>query len=184
MKTHLRPACESDELELQSLIFHSVHGLQAESYQKYQRDAAIGPVFSVDRQLVRDSTYYVVEISCTIVACGGWSFRPSLYGGGERNDGPSLKALDPRQDAARIRAFFVHPQLARQGLGTMLLEACESAIVQAGFGRAELAATLAGEPFYVAFGYHAVERYELSLPGAVSLPVVRMEKTFGACSPS
>ena len=33
--------------------------------------------------------------------------------------------LDPETDAAKIRAFFIHPDWARQGIGTLLLDACE-----------------------------------------------------------
>jgi hypothetical protein len=56
--------------------------------------------------------------------------------------------------------------------------ACEAAILEAGFARIELVATLAGEPLYAAFFYVAVERYDLDLPGDLKLPVVRMAKQF------
>jgi len=37
-------------------------------------------------------------------------------------------------------------------------------------------ATLAGEPLYAAFGYTAVERYEIAMAAGFNLPVVRMSK--------
>jgi hypothetical protein len=51
------------------------------------------------------------------------------------------------------------------------------AAIAAGFGRLELVATLAGEPLYAAFGFRAMERYEIALANGQLLPAVRMAKT-------
>jgi hypothetical protein len=163
---------------LEALIPLSVHHLQAPYYSQVQRDAAIGPVFGVDRQLIRDGTYIVVEDAGRIIACGGWSKRKSLFGG---DQGRALddNQLDPQSDPARIRAFFVHPDFARRGLGGAILMRCESDIVKAGFRDAELVATLAGEPLYAAYGYAAYERYEIPLEGDLTLSAVRMRKRMG-----
>jgi len=139
-------------------------------------DAALGPVFGVDRQLIRDGTYFVAERDGAIVGCGGWSRRRSLYGadcGREREDGP----LDPQRDAARVRAFFVHPAWSRRGIGRSIMAACERAIVEAGFRTVDIVATLAGEPLYASFGYAVVERYDIALAGGLTLPAVRMTKS-------
>jgi GNAT superfamily N-acetyltransferase len=139
-------------------------------------EAALGPVFGVDRQLIRDGTYIVAERDGVMVGCGGWSRRRSLYGGDSgrpREDG----LLDPRRDAARVRAFFVHPAWARRGIGRGIMIACEQAIIAAAFRAAEMVATLAGEPLYASFGYAVVQRYEIEMPGGLSLPVVRMTKS-------
>ncbi len=141
-------------------------------------EAALGPVFGVDRQLIRDGTYLIAECDGETVGCGGWSKRRSLYGGdGEREGEDAL--LDPQRDAARVRAFFVHPSWARRGVGRSLMAACEEAIREAGFCEVELVATLVGEPLYQAFGYDVVERYEIELSGGLGLPVVRMRKRVG-----
>src|SRR5215207_8458123 len=100
----LRVACESDVAALEALITLSVHGLQSTFYSQAQRDAAMGTVFGVDRQLIRDGTYFVVEQAGQIVGCGGWSRRRSLYGG-DRGRTSEDALLDPQQDAARVRAF-------------------------------------------------------------------------------
>jgi GNAT superfamily N-acetyltransferase len=84
--------------------------------------------------------------------------------------------LDPQRDAARIRAFFVHPDWARRGIGRAILLACEAAARAAGFNRFELVATLAGEPLYAAFGYAVVERSDIPLSHGLSLPCVKMAK--------
>ena len=84
--------------------------------------------------------------------------------------------LDPARDAARVRAFFVHPAWARRGLGRSLMSVCERAIIDAGFRTVDIVATRAGEPLYASFGCAVVERYEIAMAGGLSLPVVRMTK--------
>jgi GNAT superfamily N-acetyltransferase len=84
--------------------------------------------------------------------------------------------LDPARDAAKIRAFFVHPRWARRGIGTLLLEACENAAREAGFTRLEMGATLSGVAFYRAKGYAALENLQVPLSNGEMLPIVRMAK--------
>ncbi|MCI0537498.1 MAG: GNAT family N-acetyltransferase [Verrucomicrobiales bacterium] len=171
----LRLACEADVPTLEALIPLSVRSLQAPYYSQAQMEAALGPVFGVDRQLIRDGTYFVAERDGTIAGCGGWSRRCSLYGGDAGRGGEDA-LLDPELDAARVRAFFVHPQWARRGIGRSIMAACERAIAEAGFRKVDIVATLAGEPLYASFGYAVVERYEIPLAGGLSLPAVRMTK--------
>ena len=171
----LRFARENDIPKLQSLIEQSVRELQSPYYSTEQMDGALGTVFGVDRQLIRDQTYFVIEQNGALLACGGWSKRESLFG----SDAARAKddaLLDPRSQSARIRAFFVHPRHARRGLGRAILLACEEAIRAAHFHKIELVATLAGLDFYRAFGYSEAERYEVPLVNGQSLPVVRMTK--------
>ena len=160
---------------LEELIPLSVRSLQAEHYSPAQMEAALGPVFGVDRQLIVDGTFFVVEDAGRIVGCGGWSRRKAVFGGDRARAGED-ELIDPASDPARIRAFFLHPDFARRGIGRALLAACESAIVAAEFSHAELVATLAGEPLYAAFAYEVVERYEVPMAGGLKLPVVRMRK--------
>ncbi len=138
-------------------------------------DAALGSVFAVDRQLIRDGTYFVAERDEAIVGCGGWSRRRSLYGGDSSREGED-ELLDPQRSAARVRAFFIHPTWARRGIGRSIMAACERAIIEAGFRTVDIVATLAGEPRYASFGYAVVERYDIALAGGLMLPAVRMTK--------
>jgi GNAT superfamily N-acetyltransferase len=170
-----RPAREDDIKALEALIPLSVRTLQANHYSSAQMEAALGPVFGVDRQLIRDGTYFVVECGRDIVGCGGWSRRRSLYGGDRARTEPD-PLLDPQCDAARVRAFFVHPAWARRGIGRAIMMECERAILAAGFQKVEIVATLAGEPLYASFGYAVVERYEIAMNSGLMLPVVRMSK--------
>ena len=86
--------------------------------------------------------------------------------------------LDPTRDAAKIRAFFVHPDWARRGIGTLILETCENAAAAAGFTRLEMGATLSGVAFYRAKRYAALENLEVTLSNGEMLPIVRMAKQF------
>lgn len=171
----LRLAVPADVPALSALMDASVRGLQANDYSPEQIEAALGTVFSVDTQLIADGTYFVVESGGVMAGCGGWSRRKTLFGGDHFHTRAD-DFLDPRTDAAKVRAFFVHPDFARRGIGTALLEACERAAVEAGFSRFEMGATLTGVPLYTVRGYTPIERIEVPLAGGVTLPVVRMEK--------
>ncbi|HUR46298.1 MAG TPA: GNAT family N-acetyltransferase [Candidatus Saccharimonadales bacterium] len=171
----IRSACDADLEALQALIPLSVRTLQSPYYSTAQIEAALGPVFGIDRQLIQDQTYYVAEKAGRTVACGGWSKRLSLFGGDQGRARPEAE-LDPKQHPARIRAFFVHPECARQGIGRALIVVCEQAIVAQGFRQAELVATLAGEPLYAACGYEVVERFDIPLKAGLGLPAVKMTR--------
>jgi GNAT superfamily N-acetyltransferase len=171
----LRLAGDQDIPALEILIPLSVRSLQSAHYSSAQMEAALGPVFGVDQQLISDQTYFVAEQMGEIVGCGGWSRRKAMFGGDRYRAGEDA-LLDPQHDPARIRAFFVHPAWARRGIGRTILLACETAIRAGGFQTAELVATLAGEPLYTAFDYAVVERYEVPMSDGLALPVVRMRK--------
>jgi GNAT superfamily N-acetyltransferase len=179
----LRLATEKDIPELRELIEVSVRVLQREDYSREQIEAALGTALGVDTQLIADRTYYVAEGALPggvkeIVACGGWSKRKTLYGS---DHGPYRESalLDPLVDAAKIRAFFVHPEWVRLGIATKILETCERVAMAEGFRRFEMGATLTGVPMYLARGYSVIEKIEVPLAGGLTLPVVRMGKTAG-----
>ena len=192
MNIRIRQAVPPDIPVLGALIDASVRGLQAQDYTPTQIENALETVYGVDTQLIADGTYLVAEAvsvenasaqagpltgrpELAIVGCGGWSKRKTLYGA-DHCTGRQDELLDPLQDAARIRAFFIHPAWARRGIGSMILEACEGAAKLAGFTRLEMGATLTGVPFYRAKGYVALEDLEVPLANGASLPIVRMAK--------
>ncbi|MBN9518306.1 GNAT family N-acetyltransferase [bacterium] len=175
----IRPATDADIPALEALIPLSVRVLQAAYYTPAQMTAALGPVFGVDRQLIRDGTYLVAEGGGEIVGCGDWSRRWAVFGGDRDRPGEDA-ALDPAADPARVRAVFVRPGWERRGIGRALVAAAESAARAAGFRDAVLVATLAGEPLFAACGYAVTERYDVALAGGVSLAVVRMARRLAA----
>jgi len=156
----------------------------AELQRPYLSDAEIASSqlsMGLDTQLIADGTYVVVEdFDGRIVGCGGWSFRATLYGG---DHNPALRdaaPLDPAKDAARIRAMYTDPDYVRRGIGRMVLAANERAAKAAGFRRADLMATLAGEPLYLACGYEPIERVSKMSDGGVPVPGVRMGKALSS----
>jgi N-acetylglutamate synthase-like GNAT family acetyltransferase len=175
MNLQIRIATIQDIPALEALISKSVRKLSRGYYNEQQIESALLNIFGVDTQLIVDETYYVAEIADQIVGCGGWSKRKTLFGGDQTKSGEDI-LLNPDFEPARIRAFFVHPDWARHGIGSRILEACEEAALKAGFGELELVATLPGEPFYRVYGYEAVERIEIVLPDERVLPGARMKK--------
>jgi len=169
----LRPARSTEVPALNVLIAASARGLSGGFYTPAETDLLIRHVFGVDTQLIADQTYFVIEREGTLAACGGWSGRRTLFGGDQAKETLD-PLLDPATEAARIRAFFVRPECARQGLGQRLLSHAESCAAGAGFRRAELMATLPGEPFYRALGYERLEPVAHRLPGGETVPLVRM----------
>ena len=189
-KINLRLAVPADIPVLRALIDASVRGLQAQDYTPAQIEGALKTVFGVDSQLIADGTYVVaeappegielaeqknVEAEPLIVGCGGWSKRKTLFGS-DRQAGREDDLLDPAVDAAKIRAFFVHPDWARRGIGSKLLQACETAATEAGFHRFELGATLTGVPLYTARGFRPIEEIEVPLNNGTTLPIIKMLK--------
>ena len=172
----VRHAQAADVPALQALIACSVRGLGAGHYTTVQLDAALGNAFGVDTQLIADRCYFVVEADGHIVACGGWSYRKTLFGADARATRDAT-LLNPAVDAARIRAFFVDPAWARRGIGTLLLDVCEAAAVAADYRRVELMATLAGVPLYEARGFIAGPPVTHAVSGNVELQFVPMSKT-------
>ena len=171
----LRNAVLADVPVLQRLISRSGRELSLPYYTPAQAEAITRHVFGVDTQLIEDRTYFVIEQDDFIRACGGWSKRQTLFGGDQVKTGPD-PLLDPSKDAARVRAFFVDPARARQGLGRRLMQECAEKARASGFKALELVSTLPGEPLYLASGFVISERFELALPGGVQVPVSRMRK--------
>ncbi len=180
MSISLRLAVPADVPRLQHVIEASVRHLQPGFYSASQIEGALKHVYGVDNRLIADGTFFTAEDTSltppAIVACGGWSKRTTLYGGDQyarRED----SLLDASLDAARIRAFFVHPDWARRGIGGMILQACEDAARAEGFTRLEMGATLSGVAFYRANGYVDAGEQQIPLGGAETLPILRMIKT-------
>ena len=179
----LRLATPDDIPAIRALIDDSVRGLSREVYTREQIESGLKYVFGPDSQLIADRTYYVIDsprdaqraTRDALAAAGGWSFRKTHYGGDQMKHGDD-PVIDPATEPARIRAFFVHPDFARQGLGRRLFEACAQAARARGFRSLTLSATLPGVPLYMACGFVPGERKDVLLPDGVSLPVIPMTR--------
>lgn len=171
----LRLATTADLPRIAGLIPLSARGLSAGFYSDEEIESAVRFVFGPDTRLIEDGTYWLAEDDGTLVGCGGWSRRATLYGGDQMKsvDDP---LLDPARDAARIRAFFIHPGHGRRGIASMILRACVDAAAEAGFHHLELMATLPGVPFYLRHGFEELEAVRTRLPDGVDVRFVRMRR--------
>ena len=175
----LRNATAADIPSLNALIARSARGLSRQDYRPEQIEGALQGAFGVDSQLLADETYFVVEEQGRIVACGGWSFRSTLFGGDARA-GRDSSILDPKTQAAKIRAFFVDPDHARRGIGSLLLEHCERQARAHGYARVELMATLPGVRLYAARGYVGAAMVRFELGSAEFIEFIPMQKLLEA----
>jgi GNAT superfamily N-acetyltransferase len=175
-QTTLRLARLADIPSLNALIERSARTLSRDFYTAEEIEAAVRYVFGVDSALVDDGSYFVAEVDRQTAGCGGWSRRRTLYGGDQRKVG-AADLLDPRVDAARIRAFFVDPAFARRGVGRAILRGCAEAARDAGFTQLELMATLPGVPLYEACGFASAEHITDTMPNGVGVRFVRMHAT-------
>jgi GNAT superfamily N-acetyltransferase len=170
-----RLATKADIPAIRTLMARSIGELQ-QGFLTPAEVTASRAVMGLDTQLIEDSTYFLVEQSGRLAGCGGWSARATLYGGDHSAALRDPKPLDPARDAARIRAMFTDPDFARRGIGRLILSLCEDASRSAGFTRAEMMATLAGEPLYRACGYVQIERIAAAPVDGIAVPLVRMGK--------
>jgi GNAT superfamily N-acetyltransferase len=171
----LRLATPPDADPIDALMKASTRALFPATYDERQTEASVRYIASVDRMLLSDGTYYVVEVRGDLVACGGWSRRDKLYTGSGAG-ALDARLLDPATEPARIRAMFTRSDWTRRGLGRRILEACEAAAKAEGFTRLALMSTMPGLPLYEAYGFRLVERLDIRMPDGTTIAGAAMEK--------
>lgn len=174
----IRLATEADLPALRIVMARAIAQLQA-AFLSPDQVRASAAMMGLDTRLIEDRTYFIAELDGQIAGCGGWSQRATLYGG-DHSAGRDERMLDPATDPARVRAMYTDPAYVRRGVGRDILAACEAAAAAAGFRRAELMATLAGQPLYASAGYAPIEEI-IDTNGSVPVPLVRMGKVLPAC---
>ena len=178
----IRRATLADAAEITSLIEASVHGLSTTDYSVEIIEAALKSAWGLDRQLLEDGTYFLLSVGGKLAACGGWSFRKTLFGSDAVSSRDNSRLL-PGKDAARIRAFFVRPSFARQGLGSRLLLRCEQEARHAGFQSLALGATEPGRRLYRMHGFAEGEPVAYDLGGGLTMKIIPMSKSLASISP-
>src|SRR3989442_3747554 len=171
----IRKAALADRAAIAQVIKDSARSLSRTDYSDAQVEGAIATVFGVDTNLIIDGTYFVADRAGTLIGCGGWSKRKTLFGGDQyatRDAGE----LDPKTEPAKIRAFFVHPEHARKGIARAILAACESEARAYGFRALELMSTLPGIKLYRACGYEGEDRVELEVGEGLTIGLLPMRK--------
>tara|TARA_Y100001970_G_scaffold142712_1_gene175494 strand:- start:9694 stop:10224 length:531 start_codon:yes stop_codon:yes gene_type:complete len=136
---------------IEGLMQHSISKLLGVYINEEELEASFESM-GLDDQLIKDKTYFLIYLEGLLVGCGGWSYRKTLFGG-NHTPNRSDEFLNPTEDAAKIRAMYTHPDWARKGIGTLILELAEKEASNSGFMRCELMATLSGIHLYKARGY-------------------------------
>lgn len=171
----IRAATLADGDVIDELMKLSTRDLFPGFYDAAQTAASVSYIASVDRLLLTDGTYFVIEADGELVACGGWSRRGKLYtGSGSAAD--DARIIDPATEPARVRAMFVRPDWTRRGLGTRILDACQAAAKAEGFKSLALMATLPGVPLYERFGFQVREQMQIRMPDGTSIGSALMDK--------
>jgi GNAT superfamily N-acetyltransferase len=171
----LRLASLRDADAIDELMKASIRGIFPGSYDARQTAASEQFIGAVDRMLLEDGTYFVIEVNGELVACGGWSRRDKLYTGSGAAEGDA-RLLDPATEPARVRAMFTRADWTRRGLGRRILEACEAAAKAEGFRTLALMSTMPGLPLYENYGFIVVEHVEIPLPDGTSIGGASMTK--------
>jgi GNAT superfamily N-acetyltransferase len=169
----LRLALPGDAEAIDALMKTSIAAIFPAFYDARQTASSVIHVGSVDRMLIDDGTYFVIDEGDELIACGGWSRRDKLYTGSGLGSADA-RVLDAATEPARVRAMFVRGDRTRRGLGTLILEACESAARAEGFRTLALMATLPGLLLYERYGFRETGRHEIRLPDGVVLAGVSM----------
>jgi GNAT superfamily N-acetyltransferase len=146
-------------------------------YTERQVASAREHICRPDQQLIDDGTYFVaVAGTDEIAGCGGWSRRRKTYAGAPPSDGEDT-LIDPSAEAARIRAMFVRPAWARQGIGRLILQHSEERAAAEGFRRFQLVAMRSAGTLYESCGYQPIADAPVTLEDGVVLECTLMEKT-------
>ena len=169
----IRLATRADEAAISELMALAIEQLQR-GYLTPEQIESSKAGMGLDGLLIEDGTYYCVEEDGVLAGCGGWSRRATLYGG-NHSAGRDARELDPATERARIRAMYTHPDHVRKGVGRLILDTAEEAAREAGFRELEMAATMAGKPFYMRCGYSIESEWE-DTNGAVPVPLATMTK--------
>ena len=171
----IRKATLADRPAIAQLIKGSARSLSRADYSDEQIEGAIAKIFGVDTNLIIDGTYFVADSAGTLIGCGGWSKRKTLFGGDQYSTRDAGE-LDPETEPAKISAFFIHSKHARKGIARAILARCETEARECGFQALELMSTLPGIKLYGACGYQSEDRIELEVGQGVTIGLVQMRK--------
>ena len=174
MNFNFRLANSKDIPAIKGLMEQSITELLGNYLNEEELEASFESM-GLDGQLILDKTYFLIDFEGILVGCGGWSNRKTLFGG-NHTPNRSNDFLNPNNDSAKIRAMYTHPDWARKGIGTLILELAEKEASNAGFKRCELMATLSGIYLYKNRGYKIDEEIYYRSKKGNSVKMFKMTK--------
>ena len=141
----------TDQPAIEALIARSIRTLGAGDYPSATIELALKSAFGVDTQLIRDGTYFVVEDGGAMLACGGWSYRKTLFGNDARDgrDAADSTHRRCREDPRILRRSVRRTARDRHAAPRALRSRSDEARIPP----AELMATLPGVRLYEVRGY-------------------------------
>ena len=153
----IRPASHHDSREFLDIHHRSVHGLAVRHYTPDIIKAWAPPVSDDDvRNFERNDDgeiRLIAELDGVAVGIG------------------ALVVVD-----AELRACYVSPEAARQGVGSAIVSEIERIAKTHGLTQLTVQASINAEPFYEALGYEVIERGEHVLRGGQAMAAVKMTK--------
>jgi len=174
LKIAICPARINDLSTCQTLAHLSLLKFQLQHLSREQIDASY-ELAGVEKTLIEDGTYFLAYTVHGLVGCGGWSRRATLFGKGI-DGGKEARLLDPKTEAARLRAIHTDFTHGRKGVGTLMLAHCEAEVMKAGFQDVDALATCTGELLLSKAGYRVLDRQFISTSSGAKIPFARMTK--------
>jgi len=176
----IRPAEPADAPVLRLLHRASLWGLGVFDYSLAEIESIVRHVQTLDPELLSSGRYYVALVAGEIAGSGGWSDDPHVHPvmRPANANGPTPVAAP----SAKMRAFFVSPKFTRHGIGRAIMAQAEAAAHAAGFGTAEVLATLTGVRLCERIGYESLRRVRMPLADGTQLDFVHMKKSLAAAS--
>jgi GNAT superfamily N-acetyltransferase len=175
----MRLATMADAPAVDALMKMSIRALFPAFYTPEQTAASEVHIGHVDRMLIEDGTYLVLDAPGDGIVAWGGGGRPRQRVSWGPNHGRRARLLDPETEPARIRAMFVRADWTRRGLGTRILDACRDAARAEGFTTLSLMATLPGLQLYERYGFRATSRGPITLPDGTLVDCAAMEMPIG-----
>ncbi|NWG93490.1 MAG: GNAT family N-acetyltransferase [Parvularculaceae bacterium] len=161
-------SAESQRLEV---LFADAFRRQPGPYSQRQVEAALAAGLGRAGALHAAGRGVVAEKSGSLVGAAAWTCDDQAIPGVSRRR-PS--AAHPR--LATLRAVFVSPDCARQGVGRRLIEAVMAEASKAGACEFGLYATAGAVAFYETAGFLALDAFDVALGDGLVLPVVEMRR--------
>lgn len=163
----VREAEPADRRAIRDVHVASVRGLAADSY-----DDAVIEAWTGDED--RDPSVYAVDdedVVFVVADDGG-----EVVGFGELAAGPDATASYDLAADAEIRAVYVGPEHAGEGVGSALLRELENEGRDRGVSTVVLTASVNAAAFYEHHGYERIERTTYAFGEDATGPVVVMRK--------
>ena len=169
----LRPS-GADDVEALEALFVRAFRARCGAYSSLQVEAAIAAGIGRAPELFAAGQGVVAELGGRLAGSAAWSLSPHIFPPGS---GTGREPTRPGE--ATLRAVCVAPEAAGRGIGARLIEAVIADAVAAGATGVWLLATAGSVSFYARNGFVLLDRFEVTLDSAVSLPVASMRRPLG-----